>query len=66
MSILTAREYAKKYAGGCSSKTIIRRIQRGDLPTNHQGRKVGNQYVVEIGEFEHLSDYNIILEKKKG
>jgi len=63
--ILSAREYAKSHAGGCSARTVIRRAQRGLLPTNHKGQKVGNQWVIEIGDFSHLKDFEIRLSKKK-
>ena len=63
--ILSAREYASKYAGNCSVRTIVRRIQRGMLPSNHKGHKIGRDWIIEIGEFEHLSDYNITLTRKK-
>lgn len=62
--ILSAREYAQKYAGNCSAKTIIRKAQRGLLPTNHKARKVAGRYVIEVGEMEHLKDYDITLKKK--
>ncbi len=62
--ILSAREYARKYAGNCSTNTIIRRIQRGMLPTNHIGRKVGRDWIIEIAEMDHLSQYDIKLTAK--
>jgi len=62
--ILSARQYAEKYGANCSQKTIIRRIQQGLLPTNHKGRKIGRDWIVEIGEFENLSDYEITLRRK--
>ncbi len=62
--ILSAREYAQKYAGGCSAKTIIRKAKRGLLPTNHKAKKVSGRYVIEIGEMEHLKDYDIKLTPK--
>jgi len=62
--ILSAREYAKNYAGNCSTKTVIRKIQHGILPTNHIGKKVGRNYIIEIQDLSHLKDYNIILKKK--
>ena len=62
--ILSAREYAKKYAGNCSRDTVIRKIQHGILPTNHIGKKVGRDWVIEIQDLSHLKDYNIILKKK--
>ena len=61
--ILSAREYAVKY-GGHSTRTIIRRIQRGLLPTNHIGKKVGRDYIIEIQDLSHLKDYDIILKRK--
>jgi hypothetical protein len=63
--ILSLREYAKKYAGNCPRTTLIRKIQRGLLPSNHKGYKVGRDWIVEIGEFEHLSDYEITLRRKR-
>jgi len=62
--ILSARDYAKKHAGGCSARTVIRRIRQGNLPTNHKAKKVGRDWVIEVGEFEHLRDYDITLRKK--
>ena len=62
--ILSAREYAKQYAGNCSRDTVIRKIQRGLLPSNHIGRKVGRDWVIEIQDLSHLSDYDITLKKK--
>ena len=66
--ILSAREYAKKYAGNCSTKTIIRKIQHGLLPTNHIGRKIGKgktcDWVIEIQDLSHLKDYDITLKRK--
>lgn len=62
--ILSAREYARRYAGNCSTNTIIRRIQRGLLPTNHIGRKVGRDWVIEIQDLSHLKDYDITLKRK--
>ena len=62
--ILSAREYARKYAGNCSTKTAIRKIQRGLLPTNHIGRKVGRNWVIEIQDLSHLKDYDITLKRK--
>jgi len=62
--ILSAREYAKKYAGNCSRDTVIRKIQRGLLPTNHIGKKVGRDYIIEIQDLSHLKDYDITLKKK--
>ena len=62
--ILSAREYAKKHAGNCSTKTVIRKIQRGLLPTNHIGKKVGRDYIIEIQDLSHLKDYDITLKKK--
>ena len=62
--ILSAREYAQKYAGGCSAKTIIRKAKRGLLPTNHKAMKVSGRYVIEIGEMECLKDYDIKLTPK--
>ena len=62
--ILSAREYAKKYAGKCSTKTIIRKIQHGLLPTNHIGKKVGRDWIIEIQDLSHLKDYDITLKRK--
>ncbi len=62
--ILSAREYAKKYGGGCSYKTIIRKAKRGLLPTNHKAEKVGGRYIIEIGEMDHLKNYDIKLVPK--
>lgn len=62
--ILSAREYARDYAGNCSRDTVIRKIQRGLLPTNHKGRKVGRDWVIEIQDLSHLKDYDIILKRK--
>lgn len=62
--ILSAREYAQKYAGGCSAKTVIRKAKRGLLPTNHKAEKVSGRYVIEIGEMDHLRQYDIILKPK--
>jgi len=62
--ILSAKEYASKYAGNCSRDTIIRKIQRGLLPTNHVGRKIGRDYVIEIQDLSHLKDYDIQLKRK--
>ena len=62
--ILSAREYARKHAGGCSVKTVIRKIQQGLLPTNHKPKKIGRNYIIEIGEMDNLKDYNITLERK--
>jgi len=63
--ILSVREYAKKYAGNCSRWTVIRRIQHGLLPTNHIGRKVGRDWVIEIQDLSHLKDYNITTKLKQ-
>jgi len=66
--ILSAREYARKYAG-CSTKTVIRRIQKNLLPSNHKGRKIGKgktcDWVVEIQDLSHLKDYNITAKLKQ-
>ncbi|KKL54575.1 hypothetical protein LCGC14_2264060 [marine sediment metagenome] len=62
--ILSAREYAKKYAGNCSAKTVIRKAKRGLLPTNHKAKKVAGRFVIEIGELEHLRNYDIQLTRK--
>ena len=62
--ILSAREYAKKYGGGCSYKTIIRKAKRGLLPTNHKAKKVAGRYIIEIGEMDHLKNYDIKLVPK--
>jgi len=62
--ILSAREYASKYAGGCSAKTIIRKGKRGLLPSNHILKKIANRHIIEIGEMDHLKDYEIILKKR--
>jgi len=62
--ILSAREYAKKYAGNCSRDTVIRRIRKDLLPSNHKGRKVGRDYIIEIQDLSHLKDYDIILKRK--
>ena len=62
--ILSAREYAAKY-GGHSTRTIIRRIQRGLLPTNHIGKKIGRDYIIEIQDLSHLKDYDINLKLKQ-
>ena len=43
--ILSTREYARKYAGNCSRDTVLRKIQRGLLPTNHIAKKVGRDYL---------------------
>ena len=63
--ILSAREYAKKYAGNCSTKTIIRKVQRGILPTNHIGRKIGRNWIIEIQDLSHLKDYDITVKLKQ-
>ncbi|GAG61740.1 unnamed protein product, partial [marine sediment metagenome] len=47
-----------------STKTVIRKIQRGILPTNHIGKKIGRNYIIEIQDLSHLSDYDITLRKK--
>ncbi len=62
--ILSAREYARKHAGNCSTKTVIRKIHRGLLPTNHISKKVGRNWVIEIQDLSHLKDYDIILKRK--
>ena len=62
--ILSAREYARNHAGNCSTKTVIRKIQRGILPTNHIGKKIGRNYIIEIQDLSHLKDYDITLRKK--
>ncbi|MBA7553351.1 hypothetical protein ES705_45942 [subsurface metagenome] len=66
--ILSAREYAKKYAGNCSRDTVIRKIQKGLLPSNHKGRKIGKgktyDWIIEIQDLSHLKDYDIILKRK--
>ena len=63
--ILSAREYARKHAGNCSTKTVIRNIQHGLLPTNHIGRKVGKRvWIIEIQDFDHLKAYNITAKLK--
>lgn len=63
--ILSAREYARKYAGNCSRDTVIRKIHRGLLPTNHIGKKIGRDWVIEIQDLSHLKDYDITLRKKR-
>lgn len=63
--ILSAREYARKYAGNCSRDTVIRKIQRGLLPTNHIGRKIGRDWIIEIQDLKHLKDYNITAKLKQ-
>ena len=63
--ILSAREYAKTHAGNCSTKTVIRNIQRGILPKNHIGKKIGRGWVIEIQDLSHLKDYDITLRKKR-
>lgn len=62
--VLSAREYARKYAGNCSRDTVIRKIQHGLLPTNHIGKKIGRDWVIEIQDLSHLKDYDIILKRK--
>ena len=62
--ILSAKEYAKKYAGNVSRDTVIRKIKRGMLPTNHIGKKIGRNYIIEIQDLSHLKDYDIILKRK--
>ena len=62
--ILSAREYARNHAGNCSTKTVIRNIQRGLLPTNHISKKIGRNYIIEIQDLSHLKDYDITLKKK--
>ena len=62
--ILSAREYAQKYAGNCSAKTVIRKAKRGLLPTTHKSKKVAGRYVIEVGEMDHLSQYDIRLTAK--
>ena len=62
--ILSAREYSKKYAGGVHRTTLIRKARKGLLPTNHKAKKVGGNWVFEIGELEHLKDYDIKLTPK--
>ncbi len=63
--ILSAREYARNYAGNCSRDTVIRKIQHGLLPTNHIGKKVGRDWVIEIQDLSHLKDYDINLKLKQ-
>lgn len=63
--ILSAREYARNHAGNCSTKTVIRKIQRGILPTNHIGKKIGRNYIIEIQDLSHLKDYDINLKLKQ-
>ena len=63
--ILSAREYARKYAGNCSTRTVIRKIQHGMLPTNHIGRKVGRDWTIEIQHLSHLKDYDITVKLKQ-
>ena len=62
--ILSAREYAKTHAGNCSTKTVIRNIQRGILQTNHIVKKIGRNYIIEIQDLSHLKDYDITLKRK--
>ena len=62
--ILSLREYAEKFAGGVSRMTVARRIEKGLLHSNHLAKKVGNQWVIEVGEFSHLKDYDIQLSRK--
>ena len=62
--ILSAREYASRYAGNCSAKTVIRKAQRGLLPTNHLAKKVGGAWIIEVGEMDNLKDYDITLRRK--
>ena len=62
--ILTAREYAKNHAGNCSARTIIRKAKKGLLPTNHIAKKVGRDWVIEVGSLDHLKDYEIQLKRK--
>jgi len=62
--ILSAREYARKHAGNCSTKTVIRNIQHGLLPTNHKAKKVAGRYIIEIQDFDHLKAYNITAKLK--
>jgi len=62
--ILSAREYAQRYAGNCSRDTVIRKIQRGLLPSNHKGKKIGRDWVIEIQDLSHLKDYEISLKLK--
>ncbi len=62
--ILSIREYAKKYAGNVSHDTVMRKIQRGLLPTNHIGKKIGRDYIIEIQDLSHLKDYDINLKLK--
>lgn len=67
--ILSAREYARKYAGNCSTRTVIRRIQKNLLPSNHKGRKIGEgktcDWVIEIQDLSHLKDYDITVKLKQ-
>jgi len=63
--ILSLREYAEKHAGNCPRSSLIRKIQKDLLPSNHKARKIGRDWIIEIGEFEHLRDYEIQLRRKK-
>ena len=63
--ILSAREYAKKYAGNCSAKTVIRKAQRGLLPTNHKAKKVAGRHIIEIQDLSHLKEYNLTAKLKR-
>ena len=62
--ILSAREYAKKFGCNCSAKTIIRKAQNGLLPSNHLAKKVGRDWIIEVGELDHLKDFRITLSPK--
>jgi len=34
------------------------------LPSNHILKKIANRHIIEIGEMDHLKDYEIILKKR--
>lgn len=51
--IVSPQEYAKMFpSNGCilSAKTIKRRCEKGNLPTNHIPRFLSNVWVIEIAE----------------
>ena len=63
--LLSAREYAKKYAGNCSTKTVIRKAKHGMLPTDHKAKKVDGRYIIEIQDLSHLKEYNLTAKLKQ-
>lgn len=61
---LSSKEYSEKYCGGVHRTTVVRRAQKGLLPSNHIAKKIGGNWVFEIGEMEHLKDFDVILKRK--